>query len=199
MTLRAEAKSLMQERILRAADRLFYAHGIQAIGVDTIAADVGISKRTLYNHFPSKADLIRAYLERWKQPSALTELPPVERILAEFDRLERNFSQPTYRGCPFINAVAEAAEPVDAVTKLAIDYKKARRRWFRASLGELGVPDPESLATQMMLLVDGAVATMLVQGDARVAKAAKDAAAVLLAAAGVPGIPSPSSKKSVRH
>ncbi|MBR0648602.1 TetR family transcriptional regulator [Roseomonas terrae] len=175
----------MQERILRSADRLFYAHGIQAIGVDTIAADVGISKRTLYNHFPSKADLIRAYLERWSQPPASTELPPAERILAEFDRLERTFSQPSYRGCPFINAVAEAAEPADELTRLAIDFKKARRRWFASCLAELGVPDPERLATQMMLLVDGAVATMLVQGDASIARAARDAAEVLLTAAGV--------------
>lgn len=183
MTLRAEAKSLMRDRILRAADRLFYAEGIQAVGVDTIAAEVGISKRTLYNHFASKADLIRAYLERWGQPESVSDLPPAERILAEFDRLERVFAQPTYRGCPFINAVAEAAEPVETVTRLAADFKNARRAWFAACLTELGVADPESLATQMMLLVDGAVATMLVQGDPRIARAAKDAAAVLLAAA----------------
>lgn len=184
MTLRAEAKSLMRDRILRTADRLFYTQGIQAVGVDTIAAEVGISKRTLYNHFGSKADLIRAYLERWGQPEPVSDLPPAARILAEFDRLERVFVQPTYRGCPFINAVAEAAEPVETVTKLAADFKKARRAWFAACLAELGVADPEGLATQMMLLVDGAVATMLVQGDPRIARAAKDAAAVLLAAAG---------------
>ena len=176
---------MMRERILGTTRRLFYTRGIQAVGVDVIAAEVGISKRTLYNHFASKDDLIRSYLERWNQPAPAYDLTPAKQILAEFDRLEKSFSQPSFRGCPFVNAVAEAAQPSEAISELAAEFKKRRRSWFRAQLVELEVADPEALATQMMLLVDGAIATMLVQGDTRIAQVARDMAAVLLTAAGV--------------
>src|SRR5580700_6124857 len=103
----ATEKIDMNERILQTADRLFYLCGIRAIGVDTVAAEIGISKRTLYNHFPSKNALISAYLERrFVQPRA-SDKPPAEQILATFDSLERRFSARDFRGCPFVNAVAE--------------------------------------------------------------------------------------------
>ena len=75
----------MKERILETADRLFYLQGIRAIGVDTIAAEIGISKRTLYNHFPSKDALISAYLERRFVRPAPSDKPPAEQILGTFD------------------------------------------------------------------------------------------------------------------
>ena len=79
----------MNERILATADKLFYLQGIRAIGVDTIAAEIGISKRTLYNHFPSKDALIAAYLERRFVQPRPSDKPPAEQILATFDSLER--------------------------------------------------------------------------------------------------------------
>ena len=86
------ARPSMKERILETADRLFYLQGIRAIGVDTIAAEIGISKRTLYNHFPSKDALISAYLtRRFVQPRP-SDKPPAEQILGTFDRLERGFA-----------------------------------------------------------------------------------------------------------
>src|SRR5579863_3244460 len=92
----ASKKPSMKERILETADRLFYLQGIRAIGVDTIAAEIGISKRTLYNHFPSKDALISAYLERrfvQHTPSdRRSEISPVEQVLGIFDSLERRFS-----------------------------------------------------------------------------------------------------------
>jgi AcrR family transcriptional regulator len=179
----------MQDRILETADRLFYGQGIRAIGVDTIAAEVGISKRTLYNHFPSKDALIVAYLSRRFIPPKESDLPPVEQILGEFDRLGRGFASKEFRGCPFVNAVAELGEPGHAANKIAVAFKEQRRVWFRDLLVHLHVPDPEGLATQLALLVDGAIAGALVRGDATPAGAAKEAARVLLAAAGVQGVP----------
>ena len=82
----------MKERILETADRLFYLQGIRAIGVDTIAAEIGISKRTLYNHFPSKDALISAYLERRFVQPRPSDKSPVEQILGTFDSLERRFA-----------------------------------------------------------------------------------------------------------
>jgi AcrR family transcriptional regulator len=178
-------KPAMKDRILETADRLFYLQGIRAIGVDTIAAEIGISKRTLYNHFPSKDALIAAYLERrFVQPRA-SDKPPAEQILGTFDALERRFSAKDFRGCPFVNAVAELGPEDQSVRRIAIAFKESRRLWFRDLLAQLGVTDAEALATQLALLVDGSIAQDLVRNDPAMARAAKEAARVLLANAGV--------------
>ena len=175
----------MKERILETADRLFYLQGIRAVGVDTIAAETGISKRTLYNHFPSKDELISAYLQRRFTHAPASDKPPVEQILGTFDRLERGFASKGFRGCPFVNAVAELGAEDRSVKKIAIAFKESRRLWFRDLLVQLGVADPEGLATQLTLLVDGSIAQDLVRDDPSMARAAKDAARVLLRNAGV--------------
>lgn len=175
----------MKERILETADRLFYLKGIRAIGVDTIAAEIGISKRTLYNHFPSKDALITAYLERrFVQPKS-SDRSAVEQILGTFDSLERRFSSKDFRGCPFVNAVAELGPESRSVRKIAVAFKESRRLWFRDLLQQIGVADAEGLATQLVLLVDGSIAQDLVRDDPKMALAAKEAAKALLAAAGV--------------
>jgi AcrR family transcriptional regulator len=188
---RAEAKTAMRERILDVTDRLFYGQGIRAVGVDTIAEQVGISKRTLYNYFPSKDELIVAYLERRLQPRPPSEQPAAEQILGDFERLERSFMDRGFRGCPFVNAVAELKEPGHAANRIAFGFKEQRRIRFRDLLQRLKAADPEKLSLQLVLLVDGAIAAALVRGDPLVARAAGDAARVLLAAAGVdvPGGP----------
>lgn len=179
------APQTMKERILETADKLFYLQGIRAIGVDTIAAEIGISKRTLYNHFPSKDALIQAYLERRFVHARPSDKPPAEQILSTFDSLERRFAAKDFRGCPFVNAVAELGPSDRAVKKIAIAFKESRRVWFRERLNELGVADVEALATQLVLLVDGSIAQDLVRDDPAMARAAKEAAKVLLRNAGV--------------
>jgi len=179
-----QPKPDMKERILETADRLFYLDGIRAVGVDTIAAAIGISKRTLYNHFPSKDALITAYLERRFVHARPSEKPPAEQILATFDTLERRFSAKDFRGCPFVNAVAELGKD-RAVKKIAIAFKESRRLWLRARLEELGVAQADALATRLQLLVDGSIALDLVRDDPTMARAAKEAARVLLRDAGV--------------
>ena len=178
-------KPTMKERILETADRLFYLRGIRAIGVDTIAAEIGISKRTLYNHFPSKDALISAYLERRFVQPRDSDKSPVEQILGTFDSLERRFASKDFRGCPFVNAVAEVGPESRPVRKIAVAFKESRRLWFRDLLVQIGVADPEALATQLVLLVDGSIAQDLVRDDPAMARAAKDAAKVLLSGAGV--------------
>ena len=175
----------MQERILKTADSLFYGEGIRAVGVDTIASEVGISKRTLYNYFPSKDDLIVAYLARRLRPTAVSELPPAEQILGNFDQLERSLADDGFRGCPFVNAVAELNEPGHAANKIALTFKDQSRTWFRELLSRLEIANPESLAMQLMLLVDGAIAAAVVRRDPKMARVAREAARVLLLAAGV--------------
>src|SRR3954470_8144294 len=155
-------KPTMKERILETADRLFYQRGIRAVGVDTIAAEIGISKRTLYNHFPSKDALIATYLAGRFTTAPPSDKPPLDQILGTFDRLERGFSSRGFRGCPFVNAVAELGTEDHSVKKIAIAFKESRRLWFRDRLVQLGVADADGLATQLQLLVDGAIAQDLV-------------------------------------
>jgi AcrR family transcriptional regulator len=194
-----EPKPTMNERILETADRLFYLKGIRAIGVDTIAAEVGISKRTLYNHFPSKDALISAYLERRFVQPRDSSRSPVEQILGTFDSLERRFASKDFRGCPFVNAVAEVGPENRSVRKIAVAFKESRRLWFRDLLVQIGVADPEGLATQLVLLVDGSIAQDLVRDDPAMARAAKAAAKMLLSAAGVRFDEPPSSSKQKRQ
>ena len=174
----------MAERILETADRLFYGEGIRATGVDTIAAEIGISKRTLYNHFPSKEALIVAYLRRRLRLVATTTKPPAVQILDDFERLERTFAAEGFRGCAFVNAVAELNDPKRAANQIALTFKEMRRQWFRELLSRAGVRDPDGLSLQLMLLVDGAIAAALVRRDPTVARVAREAARVLLKAAG---------------
>ena len=173
----------MQEKILAAADELFNGQGIRAVGVDGIAAHAGISKRTLYNYYPSKDVLVMAYLTRRYYPVKPSDRPPLDQILHLFDWLERWFAGAEFRGCPFVNAVAELGS---AAAKIATDFKEQRRLWFRDMLQRLDAKDADALATQLSILVEGAIATALVRGDPTVARPAKAAAQVLLAAAGIP-------------
>ncbi len=181
----AAAKQPMRERILATTERLFYSAGIRATGVDTIAAEIGISKRTLYNHFPSKDALIAAYLKRGFYEQRPSDTPPLEQILRTFDRLEAGFAAKDFRGCRFVNAVAELGEDDRAARKIAIEFKEGRRLWFRERLAAIGVKEADMLATQLAMLVDGAISMAMVRDDPSMARAAASAARMLLASAGI--------------
>ena len=195
---RAAQKQPMKERILDTAERLFYGAGIRATGVDTIAAEVGISKRTLYNHFPSKDALVAAYLKRGFVEQRPSERPPAEQILWLFDRLEKGFSSKDFRGCRFVNAVAELGDDDHAARRIAIDFKEGRRLWFRERLLAIGARDADALATQLAMLVDGAIAMTMVRGEPSMARQAASAARVLLANAGIDVSATSSSQKPAR-
>jgi len=171
------------ERILETADRLFYGQGIRAVGVDAIAQEAGVSKRTLYSYYPSKDDLIAAYLTRRFKMAPVSDAPAREQILGYFDYLERTFARADFRGCPYVNAVTELSDPKHPAAGIAQQFKAQRRQWFSALLDRMGVRDPEALATQLQLLVEGALAACLVRHDPAIARSARDAAEVLLEAA----------------
>lgn len=173
------------EQILAAADKLFYTQGIRAVGVDAIAAAAGVSKRTLYNHYPTKDALIAAYLTGRFRHVTPSDQPALEQILGVFERLERVFASTGFRGCPFVNAVAEMGDPKHPASAIAAQFKEERRQWFKALLERLKVKEAESLATQLAILTDGAIAQALVRGDPAYARSARAAAKTLLAAAGV--------------
>jgi AcrR family transcriptional regulator len=172
----------MAERILRAADRLFYRKGIRAVGVDAVAAEAGISKRSLYDTFPSKDALVAAYLRQRILPLPASDAPPAAQVLALFDQLRVRFAKGDFRGCPFVNAVTELAEDCETARGIALDFKEERRRHIASLLAQAGSADPEALASQIALLFEGAIASMLVRQDPAVALQARDAAAVLMRA-----------------
>jgi len=177
------------ERILKAATRLFYAQGIRAVGVDAVAAEAGVTKRTLYYHYPSKDALVAAYLDRWAQAvPAAPDLAPdaaVAAILARFAELQAWFGTDRFRGCPFVNAVTEVGADNEPAVAVARTFKAGRRAWFAALLARAGASEPEALAAQLMILVDGAIVSALVTDTAEPAAAAASAARTLLAAAGL--------------
>jgi AcrR family transcriptional regulator len=193
-----DAPEGMRERILDAADRLFYAHGIQSIGVDAVVLEAGISKRTLYRHFGSREQLVAAYLARRgaRQPELPRLGEELHEILGVFKRFERWFAADGFRGCPFSNAIAElGGDERHPALAVARDVKHRNTAWFELRLRALGAAHPAALAMQLSILVEGAVALAVqrkadggapqVANVVHVARAAGAAARALLANAGV--------------
>jgi AcrR family transcriptional regulator len=190
-----------RERLLSAADELFYEHGVHTVGIDRVIEHAGVSKASLYTVFGSKDALVRAYLERRhasRQERVLAAVgryeTPRDRLLAVFDVLEASSADPGFRGCAFVNASAES-EPGGSV-EAASDESRA---WLRDLLGELsaaaGVADPEGFARQLGMLYDGAMVAARMDRDPSAAAAARRAAAALLDASvtggSTPGVVGP--------
>jgi len=177
-----------RERVLQTASKLFYAEGIRAVGVDRIAGEAGVSKMTLYRHFPTKDDLVVAVLDARNEPaldllrkaSARAGGGPRQRLLVCFAGLEPWFASRGFRGCPFMNASLELADPGHPARAVAARHKTATRDHFAALTTELGVADPETLADQLALVFDGAIAQAQMRDPAHVARAAVAAATALV-------------------
>src|SRR5512133_1789458 len=145
------------------AARLFYQHGYRATGVDTIAAESGIGKMTLYRHFPSKDDLIVAYLRDsdklfWELFDQSTKEASTgrEKILAFFTSLQGYVTTPACHGCPFLNVACEYPESDHPGHQVACEHKRALRARFLQLAREAGARQPEILADGLVLLTDGA-------------------------------------------
>ena len=179
-----------RERILETAFRLFYARGIRAVGVDLIIAESGVAKATFYKHFPAKDDLVLAYLDKvdgiWTgQLEAAAEAAgpdPAAQLVGLFDALGSACRRDGYRGCAFINAAAETL-PGSPVHDRTLAHKKAVRDWVRRLARKAGAAHPDALARSLTLLLDGGLADGALAADPAAARAAKQAARGLVAAA----------------
>jgi AcrR family transcriptional regulator len=175
--------------VLAAADRLFYRHGIQAVGMDALREEAGVSLRRLYHLYPSKDTLIEAYVrrrdERWRawleaRVERLADQPS-ERPLAVFDALAQWFSSDGFRGCALVNATAELGERTPAVRLEAERHKHAVRAYLVDLLRKADPPgDPDELASQLMLLLDGAIVQASIEADPNAARRARQIARQLL-------------------
>ncbi len=171
------------DKILNACDALFYVKGLQAVSVDQVAEAAGLTKRTLYYHFKSKDLLIEAWLRR-RAEAARTETLAIpgsamERLRTAFARLEPQVVHPAFRGCPFVNALAELADPNHPAAAVAKVYKADRLAWFAAITEELG--KPETHAEILMTLWEGALARAVITRSPESVKAALTAAELILA------------------
>jgi len=184
-----EPRANKRDQIIDAARRCFYERGITATGVDTIAAAAGVSKRTLYNHFPSKDDLLLAYIElrdhRWR--TILEERldgvdDPVDRVLVYFDAYFDVPEDEDFRGCSLINAAAEIPEADSPVLEHLRANKERVRQEIGALVREAKIPDPDTIATTLVLLLEGSVALYGILHDQEGVETAKEAARRLLAA-----------------
>ncbi|MEV6544568.1 TetR/AcrR family transcriptional regulator [Streptomyces sp. NPDC051665] len=152
-------------RIVAAAEELFYNRGITAVGVDLIAEHSGVTKRTLYNQFGSKDHLVAAYLtgrdQRWRsvvRAAVDASDTPVEAVTAPFEAL-RTWSETNTRGCAFINALAELPDPAHPAHHIAANQKLWLLNLFKELAATAGCSHPTTLATQLLVLHEGALAT----------------------------------------
>ena len=176
-----------RDRLLEVAGRLFYAHGIHAVGVDRVIAEAGVAKATLYAHFSGKEELVAAYLRQrsaeWQVwvDSSLPALAndPADRVLGLFDLLAERLSAPGYRGCPFINAAAEYPGP-GLVSEQISGHRVRVRQLFRQLVDEVGRPDSSALTETLMVLYDGAMVSAQLDANPSAAHHAQLAAQRLL-------------------
>jgi AcrR family transcriptional regulator len=152
-----------RERILEAATRLFLRDGFRAVGVDTIVAEAGVAKMTLYAHFPSKDDLIVAYLERaneqfweWWEGAGAGIDDPRRKLVAMFEAVGKLADSPQCLGCTFQGTAAEFPDPEHPGHRVAIAHKQAVLARLGTLAREADLRDPEALADQLLLLMDGA-------------------------------------------
>jgi AcrR family transcriptional regulator len=189
MPPRQDTQLRPRERLLAAADDLFYREGVQTVGIERIITQAGVAKASLYSTFGSKDALVLAYLEHRRADTgeqihrALRRFrTPAGRLLGVFDALGEQFTAPGFDGCAFDKASAEAP-PGSAVQKATQAYRDSVRTMFVTLATEADVADPDALARQFHLLYDGAATAARMDHDPSAATTARAAAAVILEAA----------------
>jgi AcrR family transcriptional regulator len=179
-----------RERITAAASRLFYRHGIHATGIEALIQEAQVSKRTFYQHFSSKSELVDTYLRGIEEAGGspmerrldLEGLAPRERLLAVFDTRATE----RFRGCPFHNAVVESAGILTSAENIVRDHKLKFADRLTAVATEAGAVDPWLLAQQLLVLFEGATALATTLNDTSPMVHARAAAARLIDTATAP-------------
>jgi len=184
--------SSTRERIVSAAAKLFYGEGVRSVSVDAVAEKAGVTKRTLYYHFKSKDQLVAAYLENRDQPNLAlfkrwfteAEGGVADKVRNIFQNLARSARHPKWKGCGFLRTSAELANmPGHPAIKIGAAHKKRLEDWLRLGFEAESIADAPRLARQIVLLLDGSFAIVLLHRDASYMETAGDAAATLVEAA----------------
>ena len=185
-----KATSGAAERLLDTASRLFYTRGVSNVGINEIIARAGVARMTLYHHYPSKDALIKAVLERrreereaWLARADELATDPIERLLAVFDLFLEWARTPDFRGCPLVAATFELGGQLNAARPYAQAHHELTKRYLERQAREAGLVEPEELATQLHMLLEGAAVLTLISGNSEAAALAKGAAASLIVGA----------------
>jgi AcrR family transcriptional regulator len=162
----------VRDRILNTARELFYREGARSVGVDTVVAQSGVAKTSLYRWFPSKDALIAAVIEQeakdrwsgWDYTAQRSPPDPREQLRAQLAGIAKFVSGPKYRGCPFMNVTVEFADDQHPARLVALEVMEELRRRVRALVDRIGVREPAILTDQIVMLVDGAFSSAQVFG-----------------------------------
>jgi AcrR family transcriptional regulator len=177
-----------REQIISVAQKLFYQNGFHATGIDRIIKEAGVSKKTLYNHFRSKDELVLAALRKrdelfrnsFMRKTECLGSTPKERLLSVFDAIGEWFQEKDFAGCMFINASAEYSEANSPSHIVCAEHKRLVREYIRELAVQAEVDNPEELSQQLNLLIEGAIVDAHVSGNKDAADQAKKIASVLL-------------------
>ena len=182
-----------RERILETAYELFSRHGTRAVGVDTVIAESGVAKMTLYRNFRSKDELILAFLARreerwtrdWLQAEALRRgSTPAQQLLAIFDTFGEWFAREDFEGCSFVNVLLEIADREHAVRQASVVHLATIRGFVSELAAAAGIEDPDAFSRQWHILMKGSIVSAA-EGDREAAARARELGALLLASHGV--------------
>ncbi|QDU60695.1 Transposon Tn10 TetC protein [Planctomycetes bacterium Pan216] len=189
MSEKRATKPSARQRILETAQRLFYAEGVRAVGIDRIIAEAGVAKMTLYNHFPSKDDLILAVLEQREVEVDAMFAEAIKRLVnkgrtkleAFFLALEEWFHNDGFRGCSFINTLVELADREHPASR----FSSAHKRRFHELLGQIiaeehGTEVAQEVTPAIAILVEGAIITAQLEGSANPARVAARASRTMI-------------------
>lgn len=174
-----------RDRILSAANKLFYGEGIRATSVDGIAEKAGITKKTLYYHFPSKDNLVASYLESRDQPNLeifaqwfdACDGTIADKVAAIFTGVGEGARHPKWKGCGFQRTVAELANmPGHPAVQVGARHKKKFEEWLKVKFTEAGIQSPADIARHIVVLMEGTFAILLMHRDPDYADAAAVAA-----------------------
>ncbi len=178
-----------KEKILETAVRLFYSRGIRATGVDLIIDKAGVHKSTFFKHFPTKREIIIAYLnlrdERWMdwfmaRVESIAKTPE-DRLVAIFDVLAEWYRQPDFRGCAFINAVAESPDETTIEFQLSVEHKKRLESFVVKIAKSFDARRDKRLTDQILVLIEGSIIRAQMEKSPKPALIAKSVVKALLA------------------
>lgn len=180
--------STKRQQLIDTATELFAANGYHATGIDLIAEEAKVSKKTMYSHFRSKEELIIAALKQhdglfrngFMKSVDKQARTPYERLLAIFDVAQVWFSDNKFFGCMFINAIGEYSERNPAILHVCKEFKRLMLSYIEELAVEANIPDAHKVAASLAILLEGSIVTAQVSGTPECAEIARDAAKTLI-------------------
>ncbi|MFJ3525008.1 TetR/AcrR family transcriptional regulator [Pseudomonas sp. NPDC090203] len=176
-----------REKILATAERLIYENGIHATGMDLLVKTSGVARKSIYRYFATKDEVAAAALNardvrwmQWFRTESDKAQTPHGRILNMFTVLKGWFESEGFHGCAFINTAGEVGDPNDPIRLIARLHKQKLLDYTQELCEQLNIEHPSALATQLLILMEGAITMARVMGDYRAADSARDVAQLLL-------------------